>query len=127
MMQLRKYLKILSLSLATISLAGCGLFSQNVRTETVYVQRDIPIQKRPAPIELDDVKFYAVSEKNIDEFLKSFEDKYGSIVFFAITVPDYEAISLNVAELKRYIEQQKALILYYETNIMSVDDTDNQE
>jgi len=98
-----------------------------VRTETVYVQRDIPIQKRPDPIELDDVRFYAVSEKNVDEFLKSFQDKYGSIVFFAITVPDYEAISLNVAELKRYIEQQKALILYYETNIMSVDDTDNQE
>ena len=127
MMQLRKYLKILSLFLVTISLTGCGLFSQNVRTETVYVQRDIPIQKRPDPIELDDVQFYAVSEKNVDEFLKSFQDKYGSIVFFAITVPDYEAISLNIAELKRYIEQQKALILYYETNIMSVDDTDNQE
>lgn len=126
-MQLRKFLTILSLSLATISLAGCGLFSQNVRTETVYVKPDIPIQARPQPLELYDVQFYAVSEKNIDEFLKSFEDKYGNIVFFAITVPDYEAISLNVAELKRYIEQQKALILYYETNIMSADDTNNQQ
>lgn len=125
-MQLKRYLTILSLSLATISLTGCGLFSQNVRTETVYIKQDIPIQARPKPLELYDVQFYAVSEKNIDEFLKSFEDKYGNIVFFAITVPDYESISLNVAELRRYIEQQKALILYYETNIMSADDNNNQ-
>ena len=125
MMQLKKYLKILSLSLATISLAGCSL-TENVRTETVYIKRDIPIQERPKPLELDDVQFYAVSEKNIDEFLKNFEDKYGNIVFFAITVPDYETLSLNIAELRRYIEQQKALILYYEKNIMSDDDNNKQ-
>ena len=124
-MQLKKYLKILSLSLATISLAGCSL-TENVRTETVYIKRDIPIQERPKPLELDDVQFYAVSEKNIDEFLKNFEDKYGNIVFFAITVPDYETLSLNIAELRRYIEQQKALILYYEKNIMSDDDNNKQ-
>lgn len=115
----------MSLFLATISLAGCSL-TENVRTETVYVKRDIPIQERPKPLELDNVQFYAVSEKNIDEFLKTFEDKYGNIVFFAITVPDYETLSLNIAELRRYIEQQKALILYYEKNIMSDDDNNKQ-
>lgn len=126
MMQLNKYLKILSLFLAIISLAGCSLFSKNIKTETVYLKRDIPIQERPKPINLADMKFYAVSEKNIDEFLKSFEDKYGNIVFLAITVPDYETLSLNIAEVRRYIEQQKALILYYEKNIMSDNDTNNQ-
>lgn len=125
-MQLNKYLKILSLFLAIISLAGCSLFSKNIKTETVYLKRDIPIQERPKPINLADMKFYAVSEKNIDEFLKSFEDKYGNIVFLAITVPDYETLSLNIAEVRRYIEQQKALILYYEKNIMSDNDTNNQ-
>lgn len=125
-MELKKSLKNLSLFLAILSLTGCGLFSENVRTETVYVRPDIPIQNRPVPIDLNDVQFYAVSEKNIDEFLKNFEDKYGNIVFFAMTVPDYEAISLNIAELKRYIEQQKALILYYEKNIMSDVDNNNE-
>jgi hypothetical protein len=124
-MQLNKYLKISSLFLAIISLAGCSL-TGTVKPETVYIKQDIPIQERPRPLNLDDVRFYAVTENNIDDFLKSFEDKYGNIVFFAITVPDYEALSLNVAELKRYIEQQKALILYYETNIMSADDTSKQ-
>jgi len=126
MMQLNKYLKTLSISLAIISLAGCSILPQKVQTETRYIEKEIPIQDRPKPLELNDVQFYAVSEKNIDDFLKSFEDKYGNIVFFAITVPDYETLSLNVAELKRYIEQQKALILYYETNIMSDDDSNNQ-
>ena len=124
-MQLNKYLKISSLFLATISLAGC--VTQPVKPETIYVKQDIPIQARPKPIELDNIQFYAVTENNIDEFLKTFEDKYGNIVFFAITVPDYETLSLNVAELKRYIQQQKALILYYETNIMSDDDNNKEQ
>jgi len=126
MMQLNKFLKTLSISLAIISLAGCSLIPETVRTETQYIEKEIPIQERPRSLELNDVQFYAVSEKNIDEFLKNFEDKYGNIVFFAVTVPDYESLSLNVAELKRYIEQQQALILYYETNIMSDDDNNNQ-
>ena len=124
-MELKKYLKNLSLSLAILSLTGCGIFSQNVKPEQIYIKRDIPIRERPKPINLNDVQFYAVSEKNIDEFLKNFDEKYGNVVFFAMTVPDYEAISLNIAELKRYIEQQKALILYYEKNIMSDDDNNN--
>jgi hypothetical protein len=32
-------------------------------------------------------------------------------------VPDYENLSLNMAEIKRYIEQQTILIGYYEDSI----------
>ena len=51
------------------------------------------------------------------EFLQRFEEESGINVFFAVSVPDYENMSLNVAELRRYINQQKALIVYYEESI----------
>jgi len=35
-------------------------------------------------------------------------------VYVALSVKDYENIGLNFAELKRYIEQQKQIIIYYE-------------
>ena len=41
----------------------------------------------------------------------------GDFVFFAISVPDYENLSLNMSELKRYIDQQKTIIVYYEKSI----------
>ena len=63
------------------------------------------------------VKFYAVTPENMEEFLERFEEESGTTVFFAMSVPDYENMSLNVAELRRYINQQKALIVYYEESI----------
>ena len=53
----------------------------------------------------------------MEEFLERFEEESGTTVFFAMSVPDYENMSLNVAELRRYINQQKALIVYYEESI----------
>tara|TARA_R100000808_G_C2149721_1_gene158222 strand:+ start:1167 stop:1304 length:138 start_codon:yes stop_codon:yes gene_type:complete len=34
-----------------------------------------------------------------------------------VSVRDYETLALNMAELKRYIQQQKELIIYYEKAI----------
>lgn len=58
-----------------------------------------------------------VTENNIEEFVEEFENRYGNVVFVAMTIPDYENMSLNMAEIRRYIEQQQSLIIYYESSI----------
>ena len=55
-----------------------------------------------------------MSAENYDEFVKEFEAKNGADAYIAISVKDYENLALNFAELRRYIEQQKEIILYYE-------------
>ena len=115
-MLLEKYFKTSSLLLFSISLFGCAGLQDTV-VQTKYINQNIQLQSRPSPVNLLDVTFYAVSEKNLDEFLRKIEEKDGDIVFFAISVAGYENLSLNVAELRRYIEQQKSLIVYYEENI----------
>lgn len=37
-----------------------------------------------------------------------------AVLFYAMSVRDYETLALNMAEIKRYIEQQKQIIVYYE-------------
>jgi hypothetical protein len=88
-----------------------------VVTKTELVYRQIPIQARPKPVTLYDIQFYAVTKENLDEFIERFEKAEGSLVFFAISVPDYENIALNMGELRRFIESQNAIILYYEENV----------
>jgi len=66
---------------------------------------------------LNDVKIYVVSKENYEEFVKEFEAKNGSDAYIAISVKDYENLSLNFAELRRYIEQQKQIIIYYENAV----------
>ena len=60
------------------------------------------------------VKIYVVNKDNYEEFVKEFESKNGETAWIAISVKDYENLSLNFAELRRYIEQQKEIIVYYE-------------
>ena len=42
------------------------------------------------------------------------------IVFYALTVKDYENLSLTIAELLRYIEQQNEIIVYFENTVNRV-------
>lgn len=115
----RKYLKIFSLLLLTSSIIGCATPQETIVVRNKYIDQNIQIQPKPKPVEMIDLKFYAVTEDTLDQFLQKFEKENGDIVFFAISVPGYENLSLNVAELRRYIEQQKSLIVYYENNIKS--------
>lgn len=74
----------------------------------------VPTVTRPKPINLTDTRIYVVNEQNIDEFLLEFEAVNGNRAFIALSIKDYENLSLNIAELRRYINQQGEIILYYE-------------
>jgi hypothetical protein len=106
------------LGVGVMFLTGCSLFGPGeVVVQTEYVDRIIPIQTRPRGITTYPIKFFAVTEENFEEFRTTFEDEYTDFVFFALGVPDYENLSLNMAEIRRYIEQQQTLIIYYEDSI----------
>ena len=107
--------KLLLISLMTATLAGCAMRPEKeIVVQTQYVERNIPIQARPKGLDLHDVQWYAVTPENFEEFKERFERENGNLVFFAISVPGYENLSLNMADIKRYIEQQQSIIIYYE-------------
>ncbi len=115
-MALKNYLIVLSLILLS---SGCSSWKPltEVVTETKIIERTIPTQERPKQVNLEDIQWYVVTEKNMDEFIKRFEDENGTLVFYAMSVRDYETLSLNMADLKRYILQQKEIIVYYEESV----------
>jgi hypothetical protein len=83
-------------------------------TVTKVIKTEIPIIARPKQVQLNDVKIYVVSKVNYAEFVKAYAKKNGADSYIALSVKDYENLSLNFAELRRYIEQQKQIIVYYE-------------
>jgi hypothetical protein len=116
-MALKKYLTISSLLLA---ISGCSSTPQKeIVYKTEYIGCEVEIQPRPDPVKLDNIYWYVVTKENFSEFEKRFAERHDEFVFYAISVPDYEDLSVNMSELKRYIEQQKNLIIYYEQNIKS--------
>jgi hypothetical protein len=97
-------------------LSGCAFFKPKERivTQIQTVERTIPIQGRPKPLDLHEVRWYVVTPENFEEFKAKFIRDNGNFVFYAISVPTYENMALNLAEIKRYLGQQQALIVYYE-------------
>jgi len=63
---------------------------------------------------MNDIHFYVVTAENFEEFKKRFVKENGDLVGYVLSVRDYETLAINMAEIKRYIEQQKQIIIYYE-------------
>ena len=116
-MGLRNYLTISSLLLLTLLLSSCGYLrkpEKEIVVKTIEVQKVIPIQPRPKPVDMTDVKFYVVTEENYEEFKEKFMKTNNDFVFYVVSVHDYENLALNMSELFRYIKQQKEIVVYYE-------------
>ena len=118
-MELRKHLTVLSLSVVLLATTGCSWLrpEPEIITRTVTVAPDIPLKSAPRPITMTDVNWYVVTTDNIEEFEARFENENSDLVFFALSVPHYQNLSVNLSDIRRYIEQQQAIILYYETQI----------
>jgi hypothetical protein len=97
-------------------ISGCSTVPE-IQERIVYVTKEIPVKERPEAVDLHDVEWFVVTADNVDDFLLEYQDKTGDMVFFAISVPHYENLSLNLAELRRYIEAQQGIIVYYETRV----------
>ena len=116
-MGLRNYLTISSLLLLTLLLSSCGFIrkpEKEIVVQTVEVEKVIPVQPRPKPVDMTDVNFYVVTEENYEEFKEKFMKTNNDFVFYVVSVHDYENLALNMSELFRYIKQQKEIVVYYE-------------
>ena len=122
--------KISSLLLAILLLSSCSSFYKEpeIKVVTKLEKTVVPIVPMPKPVQMNDIKIYVVSpEENLEEFKKEFEAKNGGDSYIAISVKDYENLSKNFAELRRYIEQQKAIIIYYEEAVSPLPEDNKSE
>ena len=85
-----------------------------LEVKTVEVERKIPVQKRPRPVDMNDIYLYVVTLDTFEEFKGRFVKENGDLLFYALSVRDYETLALNMSELKRFLQQQKQIIIYYE-------------
>jgi len=94
---------------------SCSLIPSKQQVEVISkpIERTIVQPVMPREIDLKDPYWYVVSDKNLEEFLARVEKDQGQVVFLAMSVPDYELMSYNMQELKRYINELKEVVVYY--------------
>ena len=88
-------------------------------TEVEIITKPIEIEiaqpERPREVKLERPRWFVVNSSNLEEFLAEIKRiQSDEPVFFAFTPQDYEKMSYNLQELRRYVLQQNEIIVYYE-------------
>lgn len=95
-----------------ILLAACSSKPEVVdipilETKTIEIKRPAPIVPKPDQLTLREVQWEVITAENAAEKLEK------NPAYFGLTEAGYKALSLNVSDLRAYIEQQKAIIKKY--------------
>lgn len=115
-----RYLRHLLILTLLISTTACSTLQKVQRLEvfsTPVERAPIPMQPPPAPVKLRSVEWYVVTEDTYSDFKEKLVNRQGLPVWYSITVNDYENLSINLEELRRYIIEQQQLLKYYEKAI----------
>lgn len=96
-------MKIFYTIILCVFLFGCSSTKEK-EIVTIYEKQKIIKADKILPIYLDDINF---------EILKIDNQEY-----IVLSVEDYEKLLLNIEKIKKYLNQQKNVIDYYESEIL---------
>jgi len=116
----KSWAKLVMIPVASLLiLSGCSSRPPEPEIKTVtQVQRiTVPVVARPKPIDLVDVRVYVVNKDNLEQFVADFTAEHGEFAVVALSIDSYENLALNIADLRRYINQQTDIIVYYEESM----------
>ena len=105
-------------------LAACQASPQVVSTPVLQDRPRMAVTL-PAPAAQQPVTWIVITKDNAAEKIAELERTQGVVALFALTPQGYQNLSINVAELRRYIQQQSAVLAavreYYETPVQNGD------
>ena len=106
---------ILYLVPLVILLSSCSWKPEKeiVTVETI-VKPTIAIAQRPRPVEFDELKVKVITEANVQEVIQEMKDNQGQFLVYALDPVTFKNLAIGIEEIKRYIEQQNDIIVYYE-------------
>lgn len=97
--------------LCSFFLAGCNSTAK-VYDKPVLVDRQELIVPQVQPINQADFKWIVITPENANQKMKELQSE-GIVTVLALTPEGYKNLSMNVAELRKYIQQQHAVIAAY--------------
>ena len=90
---------------------------KEIVTQVEVYKPTIQVVPRPKVLSLKDANIVVITEKNLKEVIQRVKDMQGSFVVYALDPKSFEALAINMEEIKLYIEEQNKIILYYEKSV----------
>ena len=90
-----------------------GFNEEKIVTQEVYIEKTPLDLNMPSSVEWRDFEFVVVTPDNYEEVLKELRDSGKSTALFALNEDSYENLSIVVTDMKRYMGEQKVIIMEY--------------
>jgi len=95
-------------------ISACSKPVQEIKISAKPVDKPELVLPYADPIKARDVEWVIITPDNYEEVFNELAKKGQPIVLFGLTDKGYENLSLNLSDIRAYIQQQQAIIVAYE-------------
>ena len=115
---------VIYLAPLVILLSSCSWKPEKqVVTVDRIVKPTIAVVPRPRPVEFDELKVKVITEANVQEVIEEMKNNQGQFLVYALDPLTFKNLAVGIEEIKRYIQQQKDIIIYYEKAVKDDEST----
>lgn len=112
--KVKPIVSVLGLLILATTLSGCGTKPTPIEFSAKPIARPSLLLPKIDRLNMRDVKIHVITKENAEDMFSKLERSGQAVVFIAFTEKGYEAVSLNMADLLKILEEQKAVIRAYE-------------
>ena len=105
--------KILLIVLISSLFIGCSQRVQEVEISTVPTEKTALNLSEPAQLKLKPVKWFIITPENSKEIWDKMKKENLDLVIFGLSDNGYQNLSINMAEIRKYLLEQKDIINSY--------------
>ena len=118
---------VIYLALLVTLLSSCSWKPEKeVVTVDRIVKPTIAIVPRPRSVEFNELKVKVITEANVQEVIEEMKTNQGQFLVYALDPVTFKNLAVGIEEIKRYIQQQKQIIIYYEEAVKPKEKTDGK-
>ena len=109
--------KIINSIVMLIILTNCSMIPTSTKpVEVITIAEPVPMYHPPLPLEVQmvDIDWEILTPEIMKEYLEDYENGSApAIAYYSLTSKEYENLSMNMAEIKRYLRDTLSIVKFY--------------
>ncbi len=113
-MQNRSIVNVLGFTTALLTISACSAPPREIQVSAKPIEKPELVLPKSDRLSTREVEWIVITPENFQEIVSKISAKGKPVVFFALTDEGYEALALNLSDLRAFMQQQQAIIVAYE-------------